>query len=684
MWEIVRNIFSPTQYMPHGHCYLWQTPLVWLHVLSDTFIALAYFSIPAMLLYFVLQRRGVPFLNIFVMFGAFIVFCGVGHLFDVWTLWHPAYWLSGVERAATALVSCYTAGSMVTLLPRFLSLRTPEELEAINRKLQREIDRRRQTEEALQNILKGTASVTGEEFFPALVRHLSQAIDVPYALVSETVGNPTEKVRALASWQNGKLTTEVEYHLTGTPCGQVVRSRQCCDYPEGVAQRFPKDALLDRMKAQSYLGCPLLNVSGEVVGHLCAIDTRPRQDIDRTRRILEIFASRASAELERQRTREALEAMNRHLERRVEERTAEVSRSNQMLEAKAGELQQAIDRLQRTQSQLIQSEKMASLGQLVAGVAHELNNPVSFVYGNINYARDYSRDLFEVLEAYRHSYPHPTDAIAEVMDAVDVDYIQGVSAVCGGKCIAKYKYLENREPKPLKSREVSFSVTLNGEEPIQDDFPRLLDSMKTGAERIQKIVESLRNFSRLDEAECKPADVNAGLESTLEIVSGRLSATSQRRAIALVKNFGDLSEIECYPGLLNQAVLGLLNNAIEALEERLQEEPDFEPRLDVTTEAISDEVFGEAIAISIGDNGFGIEASIRDKIFDPFFTTKPVGRGTGMGLANAYQIAVDRHRGRLRCISETGNGTVFRLELPRSFSCNLEGEEPQKTEEREN
>ncbi|MEG4091609.1 GAF domain-containing protein [Microcoleus sp. Pol12B4] len=151
MWEALKNIFSPTQYMPHGHCYLWQTPLVWLHVTGDFLIAIAYYSIPAMLIYFIFKRRDVPFLGIFALFGAFIILCGTGHLLDIWTLWHSAYWLSGIEKGITALVSCFTAASMVTLLPQFLSLKTPQELEAINRKLQTEIGVREDAELALRH-----------------------------------------------------------------------------------------------------------------------------------------------------------------------------------------------------------------------------------------------------------------------------------------------------------------------------------------------------------------------------------------------------------------------------------------------------------------------------------------------------------------------------------------------------
>ena len=151
MWELLKELFSSTQFIPHGHCYLWQTKLVWLHLLSDLFIAIAYFSIPAMLLYFIHERQDIPFQGIFALFGAFIILCGTGHLMEIWTLWHPTYWLTGIEQAITALVSCYTALQMVTLLPQFLALKTPEQLEAVNRELQSEIGERQRAEEALRN-----------------------------------------------------------------------------------------------------------------------------------------------------------------------------------------------------------------------------------------------------------------------------------------------------------------------------------------------------------------------------------------------------------------------------------------------------------------------------------------------------------------------------------------------------
>jgi hypothetical protein len=222
MWEILKQLVSPSQYIPHGHCYLWQSQLVWLHIVSDLLIALAYYSIPATLIYFIYKRNDVPFLGIFGLFGAFIILCGTGHLIEIWTLWHPVYWLSGIEKAITALVSCYTALEMVTLLPQFLALQTPERLAAINRELQNQIVERQQAEQALQAIVAGTASVTGEEFFPALVQNLAMALEVRHAFIAEVVSNAPLKLKTLALWAGDKLADNFEYDAVDTPYQPVV------------------------------------------------------------------------------------------------------------------------------------------------------------------------------------------------------------------------------------------------------------------------------------------------------------------------------------------------------------------------------------------------------------------------------------------------------------------------------
>jgi two-component system sensor histidine kinase/response regulator len=203
MWQIIKNIFSPTQYIPHGHCYLWQTPLVSLHVTSDLLIAFAYFSIPAMLIYFIYKRRDVPFLGIFALFGAFIILCGTGHLLEIWTLWHSAYWLSGIEKALTAIISCFTAGQMITLLPQFLSLKTPQELEAINLKLQQEIKVRQDAELALRRAYDDLDSIVQERTAQLQATNVHLEVEIKERITAELSLN--EKKERLIEQQHGLL-----------------------------------------------------------------------------------------------------------------------------------------------------------------------------------------------------------------------------------------------------------------------------------------------------------------------------------------------------------------------------------------------------------------------------------------------------------------------------------------------
>lgn len=291
------------------------------------------------------------------------------------------------------------------------------------------------------------------------------------------------------------------------------------------------------------------------------------------------------------------------------------------------ELEKALSELKSTQAQLVHSEKMASLGQLVAGVAHEINNPVNFIYANITPARQYAQELLRLTHLYQQHYPLPPTEIAEELELVDIDF-------------------------------------------IKQDFPQLLSSMQEGADRIKDIVLSLRSFSRLDEAEMKKADINAGIESTLMILHHRLKAQLNRRAIAVSNELGNLPKIECYPGLLNQVFMNILCNAIDALEEKMKAEADFIATIKIKTEII--EKKGElkniknsqSVLIRIADNGKGIPASIKNRLFDPFFTTKPVGQGTGLGLSISYQIVTEKHHGQIECVSEVGGGTEMLVEIP--------------------
>jgi len=305
-----------------------------------------------------------------------------------------------------------------------------------------------------------------------------------------------------------------------------------------------------------------------------------------------------------------LEQANEQLEHRVEERTAE-------LKAAKHEVETALRELQLAQTKLIQSEKMSSLGQLVAGVAHEINNPVNFIYGNLVYADEYTQELLKLVQAYQTHYPDPPAAIALQSEAMDLDF-------------------------------------------MVKDLSKLLASMKEGARRIRQIVLALRTFSRLDEAEVKSINIHDGIDSTLVILGNRLKPKLNYPKIEILRNYGSLPLVECYPGPLNQVFMNILSNAIDAIEIALKHGQQFTHTISIDTGAI-DESRAE---IRIRDNGNGIPEAIKKKIFDPFFTTKPIGSGTGMGLAISYQIIADRHQGTLSCCSQSGEGTEFVIQIP--------------------
>ncbi|QIR41208.1 sensor histidine kinase [Tolypothrix sp. PCC 7910] len=304
----------------------------------------------------------------------------------------------------------------------------------------------------------------------------------------------------------------------------------------------------------------------------------------------------------------ALAASKAELEDRVEERTAE--------------LKTALTQLQRTQAQVIQGEKMSSLGQLVAGVAHEINNPVNFIHGNITHLNEYTKDLLRMIYLYQERHPEDDAEIQALAEEIDLEF-------------------------------------------LTEDMQKMLSSMKMGTDRIRSIVLSLRNFSRIDEAEFKAVNIHEGIESTLLILQHRLKEKPEHPAIEVIRDYGDLPPIECYPGKLNQVFMNILVNAIDALDEvnskRTYEENQQNPSQITIRTSVSN---AQWVEIAIADNGPGIPEQVKNRIFDPFFTTKAVGKGTGMGMAISYQIIKEKHSGKLECFSTFGQGTEMKIQIP--------------------
>jgi len=300
----------------------------------------------------------------------------------------------------------------------------------------------------------------------------------------------------------------------------------------------------------------------------------------------------------------------------------ELEESQTDLQQRSQDLENTLNSLHNMQAQMIQSEKMSALGQMVAGIAHEINNPVSFIYGNLSHLSQYTHDLLRLVQLYHRYFPNPPAEIQTERKTIDLEF-------------------------------------------LEKDAIMVLQSMNIGTDRIRDIVLSLRNFSRLDESEFKAVDIHEGIDNTLMILQHRLKATDKSPEIQVIRDYGNLSNVECYAGQVNQVFMNILVNAIDALGEfnakrTYQEIRDNPCRITIRTSVVD----SQWVKIAIADNGSGIPESIQKQIFNPFFTTKPVGKGTGMGMAISYQIITEKHRGKLEFFSTPGEGTEFVVQIP--------------------
>ena len=313
-------------------------------------------------------------------------------------------------------------------------------------------------------------------------------------------------------------------------------------------------------------------------------------------------------------------AINR-LQQQLIEQNALLKESEAKEKEKSQQLQETLHKFQQAQLQLIHSEKMSSLGQLVAGVAHEINNPINFIYGNISPAKTYSQDILQLLQLYQQALPNPPDEVKALTEELEINFIQA-------------------------------------------DFSQLMDSMFVGVDRIRNIVTALKNFSRLDQAERKCVDIHQGIDSTLKLVQHRFKISADIDNIQVIKKYEKLPKIDCYPGQLNQVFMNIITNAIDAIELSIHQKKYHQtpPTITISSKLVTEEKTWATILIA--DNGAGIEVDLQKKIFDPFFTTKQVGEGTGLGLSISHQIVVEKHGGKLSCLSTPGEGAIFAIKIP--------------------
>ncbi|AFZ24260.1 putative ATPase [Cylindrospermum stagnale PCC 7417] len=468
----------------------------------------------------------------------------------------------------------------------------------------------------LETVTKASLAISSEVQVDKLLHTLMQVIlenvgAEKASLILEQEGNLILAVQSQTHQQHELQSTPIinSQNLPVSIINYVSHTREYLLINDATTEtNFAADPYIIQYQPKSILCTPILN-QGKLLGILYLENTLIVGAFTSERlKILELISSQAAISLENAR-------LYGNLEEKVLERTQELNEQNLRL-------QETLRELKLTQSQLIQTEKMSSIGQMVAGVAHEINNPISFIHGNLTHINEYTQNLFTLINLYQKIYPNTAPEIDEFLANIDLDF-------------------------------------------MIEDIPKSLSSMKIGTQRIRELVLTLRNFSRLDESGIKPVNIHEGIDSTLLILQSRLQTKAKHSGIEIIKNYGDLPLVECYAGQLNQVFMNILINSIESLDnfnqQRTKAEINNHPsRIIISTQVVN----SDWVAISIKDNGLGISASVKQRLFDPFFTTKEVGQGVGLGLSISYQIVVDKHHGKIECISEPGKGAELVIEIP--------------------
>lgn len=463
--------------------------------------------------------------------------------------------------------------------------------------------------EVIRQVFEKTALSVGDDFFKTLTRNLSQVLGVPYVILARLEDDGM--LHSLAFWNEDHFSDLECYDPDIAPCGVALKdgSYFCA---RDVQQLFPKDQDLITLQAQGYFGMALRDSGGRVIGNLYVIDRRPIEDPTLYRSVLAVFGMRAAAEIEREQQTQKIQSLN-------ESNTHLYSQEKE----KSKHLASALERLEKMQVKLVQAEKSAALGQLLAGVAHEVNNPIGCIIGNIEFLQSHTQDLRTALALYQEQSANLDSSVQQVIEELELEF-------------------------------------------VLEDLPKVMTSVEASAIRVREITQSLRNYSRSDCQVKEGVNLHEGLDTTLLILRHRMKAKGDRPGIQVKKCYGDIPKISCCSGPVNQVFMNLLSNAIDAFDDanrdktyqQLEENPNV---IEVKTTFLPE---SERVQVTIADNGPGMSEVVRDRIFQAFFTTKPEGKGTGLGLSISWDIVTEMHQGQMRCLSKVGEGTQFVVELP--------------------